>query len=324
MTLSKFDEGIYLDVDTKEQFNSIDSIIFDCDGVLIDVTESYDLTIKKTVDYILKEFAKISNPIQVDAKIIDGFKATGGFNDEVDLAYAAILSIYAANNLGENQFDFVFKVIENSNETGIISVEKYLENLTDISQIKTQLDYPGKHGENPLYVVFDQFFYGPDLFLKLFNKESQFSEKGLIENDKVIVTTELTSQLKKRFNDKISIVTGRGLESIKYPLKNILNEFNTSNSFFLEDESRELAKPNPESLIRAISGLESDHCLYVGDSFEDFIMAKKATESGNKTTFCGIIGTSKEPQKKLKLFEEKDALIVLDSINLLPKVLNQV
>ena len=142
MTLSKFDEGIYLDVDTKEQLNSIDSIIFDCDGV----------------------------------------------------------SIYAANNLDENQFDFVFKVIENSNETGIISVEKYLENLTDISQIKTQLDYPGKHGENPLYVVFDQFFYGPELFLKLFNRESKFSEKGLIENDKVIVTTELLSQLKKKFN----------------------------------------------------------------------------------------------------------------------------
>ena len=324
MTLSKFDEGIYLDVDAKEQLNSVDSIIFDCDGVLIDITESYDLTIKKTVDYILKEFAKISNPIQVDAKIIDGFKATGGFNDEVDLSYAAILSIYAANNLDENQLDFIFKVINNSNEQGIISVENFLEKLTDISDIKTKLNYPGRHGENPLYVVFDQFFYGPDLFLKLFKKESIFSEKGLIENDKVIVTTELLSQLKKKFDEKISIITGRGLESIKYPLKNILNEFNLTNSFFLEDESRELAKPNPDSLIRAISGLESNHCLYVGDSFEDFIMAKKATESGKKTTFCGIIGTSKDPQKKLKLFEEKDALIVLDSINLLPKVLNQV
>jgi len=53
-------------------------------------------------------------------------------------------------------------------------------------------------------------------------------------------------------------------------------------------------------------------------------MAVKATELGKKTTFCGIIGTSKDPQKKLKLFEGKDISIVLDSINLLPKVLNQV
>jgi len=55
---------------------------------------------------------------------------------------------------------------------------------------------------------------------------------------------------------------------------------------------------------------------------EDFIMAKKATNLGSKTTFCGIIGTSKNPQEKLELFQRNDAILVLDSINLLPKVLN--
>lgn len=324
MTLSKFDNGIYISSDAKEQLDSIDSIIFDCDGVLIDITESYDIAIKKTVDYVLKEFGKISDSIPITSEIIDGFKATGGFNDEVDLAYAAILAIYTANKIDENQLDFIFTVIQNSDDTGINSVEKFLENVCDISDIKIKLDYPGKHSENPLYQIFDQLFYGPILYSQLFNKESIFSEKGLIENDKVIVNMELLSQLKKKVNEKISIVTGRGLESIKYPLKELLNEFNLSNSFFLEDEPRELAKPNPNSLIRAISGMNSQCCLYVGDSFEDFIMAKKSTESGKKTIFCGIIGTSKDPQKKLKLFEEKDALIVLDSINLLPKVLNQV
>ena len=62
--------------------------------------------------------------------------------------------------------------------------------------------------------------------------------------------------------------------------------------------------------------------LFVGDSMEDFIMAKKATDLGSKTIFCGIIGTSKNPQEKLELFEQNEAMLVLDSINLLPKVLN--
>ena len=51
-------------------------------------------------------------------------------------------------------------------------------------------------------------------------------------------------------------------------------------------------------------------------------MAKKVTILGNNATFCGIIGTSKNPQEKLKLFEQNEAIVVLDSINLLPKVLN--
>jgi phosphoglycolate phosphatase-like HAD superfamily hydrolase len=68
--------------------------------------------------------------------------------------------------------------------------------------------------------------------------------------------------------------------------------------------------------------MNSKSCLYVGDSMEDFLMAKKSTILGYKTTFCGIIGTSKNPQEKLKLFEQNEAILVLDSIELLPKVLN--
>ena len=55
---------------------------------------------------------------------------------------------------------------------------------------------------------------------------------------------------------------------------------------------------------------------------EDFLMAKKVTDFGNKTTFCGIIGTSKNPLQKLELFDRNGASLVLDSIHLLPKVLN--
>ena len=118
------------------------------------------------------------------------------------------------------------------------------------------------------------------------------------------------------------MVTGRGKESVKYSLKHLLDKFDLQNSMFLEDEPRELAKPNPQSLVNSITGMNSKSCLYVGDSMEDFIMAKKATILGNSTTFCGIIGTSKNPDEKLQLFGENEAILVLDSINLLPKVLN--
>ena len=96
------------------------------------------------------------------------------------------------------------------------------------------------------------------------------------------------------------------------------------NSAFLEDESRSMAKPNPASLINSIQGLGSNHCLFVGDSMEDLIMANKATESGHKTTFCAIFGTSTHPEKKKDMFEKNQTPIILESITELPKVLNQV
>ncbi|MDA1346861.1 MAG: phosphatase [Crenarchaeota archaeon] len=322
MTLIRKSEGIYIDDSSINVLNEIDAVIFDCDGVLIDITKSYDSAIIKTTRYVLENFAKINDSIDVDFKIIDGFKSTGGFNDEVDLTYAAIISLVAAKKLEKDQTSFIFDVIKNSDSSGIESVEKYLDNQVDISDIKKQLSYPGTHHENTLYQIFDQLFYGPELYQKLFGNNSKFSEPGLIEQDDVILNDLLIKQLQKKFDSKIAILTGRGKESASYSLKTLLEKFDLKNSMFLEDESRELAKPNPQSLLDSIKGMNSISTLYVGDSMEDFIMAKKVTDLGSKTTFCGIIGTSKNPQEKLELFKQNGAILVLDSINLIPKILN--
>ena len=322
MTLTKKSEGIYIDDSGIDALDEIDAIIFDCDGVLIDITKSYDQAIIKTTQYVLENFAKINDAINVDFKIIDGFKSTGGFNDEVDLTYAAIISLVAAKKLEKDQTSFIFDVIKNADSSGIVSVEKYLKNQVDISDIKKQLSYPGMHHENPLYQIFDQLFYGPELYHKLFRNHSKFSEAGLIDQDDVILNNLLIEKLQKKFDSKITIVTGRGKESASYSLKTLLEKFDLKNSVFLEDESRELAKPNPQSLLDAIKGMNCISTLFVGDSMEDFIMANKATDLGSKTTFCGIIGTSKNPQEKLELFQRNGVILVLDSINLLPKVLN--
>ncbi len=320
MTLKQKSDGIYI----NDSFNDleIDSLIFDCDGVLIDIKKSYDQTINATTKYVLENFAGITDSIDIDFKIIDGFKSTGGFNDEVDLTYASILSLVAAKKLKQDPTEFIFSVIKNSDSTGIKSVENFLKKQTDISEIIKKLSYPSSHSENILYQIFDQLFYGPELYSKLFKTISKFSEPGLIENDQVIFNDELSKKLQKKFGLQISMVTGRGKQSVSYSLKHLLEKFDLKNSVFLEDEARELAKPNPQSLVNSISGMNSKSCLYVGDSMEDFIMAKKATILGHNTTFCGIIGTSKNPQEKLKLFEQNNAIVVLDSINLLPKLLN--
>jgi len=324
MTLQKIENGIFIQDTILDKIKKIDAIIFDCDGVLIDITKSYDLAIKHVTEYFLKEFG-IENSFSITPDIIEGFKSTGGFNDEVDVTYASILSLAAANRMKIPAQKFLFDVINNADQTGIKSVEKYIATLSvDISDITKKLDYPGSHDANLLYSVFDQMFYGPEVYYKLFKKQSRFSGQGLIENDVNLLKKDLVAILKKKFKNKLAIVTGRGRESIRYTLGNLLDEFDLENSAFLEDESRDLAKPNPQPLIKSIRGLDSACCLYVGDSMEDYIMAKKVTENGYDTIFCAIFGTSKPYESKRIFFEQKNTPMILQSIDLLPKTLNLV
>ena len=305
--------------------DEFDSIIFDCDGVLIDVTNSYDTTINKTISYVLKEIADITVDIPLTNEILLKFKSTGGFNDEIDITYSGILCYIAAKKLNKNPTELIVDVLNNADDSGIAYVENFLNKIDGgISDIKSRLGYPSAEKNDLIHATFDQLFFGSELYNKIFQKESNFSEKGLIENDNVIVTSALIETLKKKFNDKIAIVTGRGFNAISLSLKEILNQFNVKNSVFLEDEPRDLAKPNPQSLIRAMNGLNSKNCLYVGDSMEDMILAKKASELGFQATFCGIYGSDKLPEAKKNMFVEKNVPLIIESINFLPKALNLV
>ncbi|MDE1830421.1 MAG: phosphatase, partial [Thaumarchaeota archaeon] len=295
------------------------------DGVLIDVSNSYDLAIKKTVDFITNEFASIKIP-PVTIEMIDSLKKTGGFNDEVDVTYALILAAITSQKTGKSFPTVVSDVAENADSTGIRSVEKYLESSRiDLTEIKKKLVYPAKRFESPLSSIFDEIFYGTDLYTKLYKQTPRFfNGQGLIENDLVLVTKGLLDELRQLFDRRIAVVTGRGVVSASHSLEKLFDEFDLKNSRFLEDEPREMAKPNPLPLISSIKGMKSRHSLFVGDSMEDYIMAHKAEESGVPTLFCGIYGTSKDPQAKISFFEQKGADLILESVNLLSKTLNLV
>ncbi|MCL7385498.1 MAG: hypothetical protein LZ158_03950 [Thaumarchaeota archaeon] len=78
----KIKEGV------KESLANVDAIIFDCDGVLIDISESYNKAIHKTVEYIFSIMpVDIDGPITTDAQI-DALRMCGGFNNDWDTTYA--------------------------------------------------------------------------------------------------------------------------------------------------------------------------------------------------------------------------------------------
>jgi HAD superfamily phosphatase len=312
-------------------------VLFDVDGCLVDIRKSYNPAIKKTVDFILKYVATTA-PIDsfrltnlVSDNIILKFRQTGGFNNDVDTSYAICLAELANPDKNvTNSREFLNKVAANSDEDGIISVEKYLMSLTSstfIKNLKELLDYPAPAGKRSVIAtVFDELFYGPELFKKLHNLEPRFYfGKPLIENDRLVITRRTMDHLARRFGGNLAVVSGRSKLAAEYSLQPILDTLKQESSVFLEDERREYAKPNPYGILKAMKSMGSKTAMYAGDSYEDLIMVRRAEEKAHlKIAFCGVYGCSSQPLETIRQFKEKGADVIIQDINQLPKILNKV
>lgn len=297
------------DTDT---ISDADGIIFDCDGVLVDIADSYNQTISQTVSYVLDRLGYEKTP--VTGVIIQSFKDTGGFNNEIDLAYGIIISASAAQAARLDPRDTIMRA---SGSPDVSAVQRFAMSIHDISDTLERLAYPGP--SSMVQEAFDQIFYGPDLYRSVFGKESQFDAPGLIENERILLDGTVSESLQRRFGQKMALVTGRGYDSARHTLgDDIMGIFMAEASMFLEDKPRWLAKPNPESLESAIRIMDANLCIYVGDSAEDMMMARR---SSVPVIFVGVYGTAPDPVSRYNLFESAGVQNMIRDISSLPSLL---
>jgi HAD superfamily hydrolase (TIGR01548 family) len=201
----------------------IEGIIFDVDGVLLDVSSSYRTAIRLTAEKLAE--AKIST------KAVSEIKKITGFNNDWDASYALI------------------ELIKNKRK------------LVPLSEKEKQSKKYKK--------VVEEF-------------QRIYEEKELIKKDKLLIDKELLKELKKGF--KLGIVTGRPKkEALKaFELNGLQEFFSETNTVALEDCKKE--KPSPEPLLKAKKKMKLNTAVYVGDTENDVIAAKKA---GMKCVFVG-------------------------------------
>ena len=304
-----------------------DCVLFDIDGVLVDIRKSYNAAIKETVEYMLKFITGSSFQRLVTDQIILKFRQSGGFNNDTDTSYAITLATLAnpPKNISEGR-KFLALVAENADESGRISVEKFLA-IYDIDKWKKVLTYPAPVKDSMLARVFDEIFYGPDLFRQQDHLEPKYWTTGrpLIKNDRLAVSAKTMKKLHKMFKGNLAIVSGRSRLAAEYSLQPIIKYFNSDACIFLEDKKREYAKPNPYAVKHTMKVLGARTAVYVGDSAEDLLMARRAEkETGAKIAFVGIYGNSSEPDKTIDKFKQERVEAIIRSVNQLPNIINKV
>jgi phosphoglycolate phosphatase-like HAD superfamily hydrolase len=303
----------------------MDCALFDIDGVLVDIRKSYNSAIKKTVEYMLKSITGRTFRNLVTDQIILKFRQSGGFNNDTDTTYAITLAMLASppKSIDEGR-RFLAKIAENADESGYVSVEKFLSSY-GIERWKSLLAYPAPVQESMLARVFDELFYGPELFKKQNHLEPKHWAGGrpLIKNDRLAVSAKTMKKLNEMFDGNLAIVSGRSRLAAEYSLSPVMKYFNIDACVFLEDEKREYAKPNPYAIKRAMKAMNAESAVYAGDSAEDLLMARRAEkETGAEIAFIGVYGYSSQPSKTRAKFRQEGVEAMTKSVNQLPSIVN--
>ncbi len=317
------------------KFNDLECVIFDCDGTLVNINNSYNACIKHTTGFILEKMTgrKQWYDLVTDEMILK-LRISGGFNSDTDTTYVAILGAIAADtsDVGLAQ-KFISNIITHADERGIESIEQHLSDLNCngvIKKVKDELKYSGLGTSNLLGTVFDEYFYGKELFKIMHRKEPIFNNShGFIDKDQVVISEESVRSISNIFNGKIAIVSGRSRLATQHTLKSILNHFNLPASVFIEDEEKEekikssqIKKPSPYALLKSMQVLNANNGLFVGDSIEDMLMAKKASENDDaNSVFCGVYGAVSDRDFQFNTFKKRDVDVIIENVNILPRLL---
>lgn len=127
---------VYIKKDSIKKLKNVDAVVFDCDGVLIDVSKSYFATIRKTVNYLFSKLLGVK-PLRHNSleELIYIFKKTGGFNNDWDVAQAISLLIFSVmpesatrsiikvlesqqSNTSQNHLEIFHLIVKNMKKTG--------------------------------------------------------------------------------------------------------------------------------------------------------------------------------------------------------------
>ncbi len=332
----------YVRTSKLEEIGSVDAIIFDCDGVLIDARDSYDAAIVKTVDRILREVFGVRLPWRSLApSLVQRLRQTGGFNNDWDTTYAIIAFTLLSSSpsskratrgaISEKERDGITKrVVEyveafaSSGKTlGYPSVEAFLRSrlssrYNSFAQRLGSVGYPGKPPESLLAAIFDEAYLGPRLYRRVYDTTPKFGyRRGLIDRERLLLSTSDLDRMTKLVGGSLSILTGRPYLATKYSMGPIFDYFDQKASFFTGDFSdpslAKFRKPNAAGLLQVRDRLSSRMPLYVGDSGEDAMMVENARMMKKKFLFAGVYGTSFDRRKQLEFFMSSRADLILPS-----------
>ncbi len=318
-----FQKNIILNKKILDRISRIDTLVFDIDGVLIDVRNSYREAIGQTVQFYFRELLHFPGSQNlINPEEIEYFKMAGGFNNDWDLTSAVVLFYLLKarkNNLRDIDMLRSVKPDIRKFTTEMLPSGGGLAKVIDLIEkdrnIKAEILV--LWNRNLITKIFQEIYAGEEYCYELYGfYPSLLKVEGLIKQERIII-----DENKKNFlqNFSLGILTGRNEKEAKIALERLgWSNIISKEKIFTADDGAE--KPHPQGLKKIAHSSKTKLGIYVGDIWDDMITVKNFNKEVEKTKFLSAIVLT----EGIKLQDNMVKYYLNEGVDLLAQDVNQV
>jgi HAD superfamily hydrolase (TIGR01548 family) len=322
-------------------------IVFDMDGVIVDVSGSYRNTVRETARLFLKDAVSWENLPAPLFSLADlaRVKQAGGLNNDWDLTFLIINLLFtliksSSEYTDSNPWTTFKQTLRNCDVADLsqfLKSEKYpvftlLEKNGRISSKFIAGLYTGDVGSgNIIKQIFQEIYLGKELFESTYGIPSKvYHEEGFINRETLLIDKSILESLSQ--NNILAIATGRPKIEADYPLEHFdLKKFfsliltlddclkEEQKIFEQKQKTASLSKPNPYMLdaIEAAHKNKVSKYYYIGDMPDDMMAASR---SKARFTGIGVLISSSEKDRLKKDLENAGADYIIGGFEELVKI----
>ncbi|MGO8949453.1 MAG: HAD-IA family hydrolase [Ktedonobacterales bacterium] len=313
---------------------SLDTALFDVDGVLIDTSRSYRYAVLQASEHLVRVVNGLSDAPSpmVSADDIAAFKLAGGFNSDWDATqlFAALWTAKLREWHGKPEAEVSIQ------DWAMAASAAARQQQGGVAWLRATVPATAIPASDAARWAHDEFYWGHELVRQLYDHEPNFAPDahGYVHNEKVLFTGDFFSRLALEGIGKFGLITGRGGAEVNWAVERLgeacrmpggdslaWHESNYGHSPFAAIVSSEIyVKPDPQALIYALETLGSSAALYVGDTADDLDLVLRYRESAGER-YIPVLAVCIAVGDEALIYQERGADIVIAQVGDLPAAL---
>ena len=304
----------------------VDTIVFDIDGVLLDVSHSIRKVNCLSVAAYLRTLPGWNAPHDLlTSEDIEQFKEAGGFNDDWDLTFALVLLYLHKWRLYQITDAVALQTLSPTiaEYTGAIALRGGWLRSAQAIVFDASLDlpsWPSEWYDQPRIQQIFQELWAGDYCPRIYGFAPQyFPGRGWVHLDTPLLDTTLVPM-----NRTLGVVTGRTLAEAQLALElvGLSDKINLPGPQGVTKDDG-LYKPEPWGMRQVLTRLNSKVALYIGDTTDDLrtvLAFRQLPEAADITLLSAQVLTGTTPRSVAPtLFADTD--ILADDVNAVLRLL---